>query len=96
MLCDNPYPKASGQCENCTIEQTELLVRTTFEIVQISEAVRVRDIAKGLVVRLPQVKKTISEIPQEDRKVIKEVMRILLGSGGKTAKLLLIRKELKI
>ena len=82
--------------ENCTIEQTELLVRTTFEIVQISEAVRVRDIAKGLVVRLPQVKKTISEIPQEDRKVIKEVMRILLGSGGKTAKLLLIRKELKI
>ena len=82
--------------KSCTLEQKELLVRTTFEVVEVSEAVRVKDIAKGLAVRLPQVKKTISSIPESDRKVIGEVMRILVGSGGRTAKLLFGKKDLKV
>lgn len=80
---------------SCSLEQKELLVKTTFEIVQISEAVRVRDIPKGLATRIPKVKKTISSIPKEDRMVIGEVLRILVGSGSRTAKLLLGKKASK-
>jgi len=79
--------------ESCTLEQKETLVSTTFEIIEISQAVKVRDIAKGLALRLPEVQKTISKIPEEDRKIIREVLRILVGSGSKTALLLLEKKD---
>ncbi len=80
--------------KSCTLEQKELLVKTTFELIEVSEAVRVHDIAKGLITHLPQLKRTISSISQDDRKVIAEVMRILAGSGGRTALQLLERKSL--
>jgi hypothetical protein len=80
---------------DCTLEQKEILVKTTFEIVQVSEAVRVRDIPKGLAMRIPKVKKTISSISKEDREVVGEVLRILAGSGSRTAKLLMEKKVLK-
>ena len=79
--------------DSCTMEQKELLVRTAFEIVELSGAVRVRDIVKGLVLHLPQVKRKISEIPESDRKVLSEAMKILVGSGSKTVKLLMGKEE---
>ncbi|MBR4426485.1 MAG: DUF2974 domain-containing protein [Spirochaetales bacterium] len=78
--------------ESCTMEQKELLVRTTFEVLEVSGAVRVRDIVKGLAKNLPQLKQTISSITEEDREVIGEVMRILAGSGGKTVLALIGKK----
>lgn len=74
--------------ETCTLEQKELLVRTTFEIIEVSGAVRVRDIAKGLMLNLPQVRKKISSIPESDRKVLADALRIMAGSGSRTMKLL--------
>ena len=73
---------------DCTLEQTEVLVKTVFDIIEISEAVKVRDIAKGLVKRLPQVKRKISEIPEADRKILKELLHLLAGSSNKTLKLM--------
>ena len=75
--------------DSCTLEQKEVLVRTAFQIVEVSEAVRVKDIPKGLVKHLPKARKIISEIPEQDRKLISKTLKILVGSGSVTAKLLL-------
>lgn len=79
--------------ESCTMEQKELLVKTTFELVEVSEAVRVRDIVKGLAKNHHQLRETISSISEDDRKVIGEVIRILAGSGGRTIKSLIGKKD---
>ena len=75
--------------DSCTVEQREILVRTAFQIVEVSGAERVKDIPRGLMTHLPKARKIIAGIPEEDRKVISETLRILVGSGSRTAKLLL-------
>ena len=79
--------------DSCTLEQKEVLVRTVFQIIEISEADKVKDIPKGLVKHLPKARRIISEIPEKDRKLISETLKILVGSGSITAKLLLGKED---
>ena len=78
---------------SCTVEQTETLVKTVFELIDISGAVKVRDIVKGLVKKIPQVKRKISEIPEADREVLRQLLHLLVGSGNKTLKLMFSEKK---
>ena len=79
--------------DSCTLEQREILVRTAFQIVEVTGAERVKDIPKGLVKHLTKARKIIAAIPEQDRKVISETLKILVGSGSETAKLLLGKEE---
>lgn len=67
----------------CTLEQKELLVKTTFEVIEASGAEKTKDIMKGLVKNLPKLKQTLSGISEEDRKMLRQMMHIMRISGSK-------------
>lgn len=68
---------------SCTLEQKEVLVKTTFEVIEVSGAVKTKDIMKGLVTNLPKLKKTLAGISEEDRKMLRQMMHIMRISGSK-------------
>ena len=67
----------------CTLEQKELLVKTTFELIEVSGAEKTKDIMKGLVRNLPELKKTLDGISEEDRMMLRQVAHIMRISGSK-------------
>ena len=66
----------------CTPQQKETVVRTVFEIIQISGANKMKDVVKGLLPKLSEVISVISSIPQEERAILRQVLVNLLGSAG--------------
>ena len=57
------------------------------------ESITVGSIVKGLVKKIPQVKRKISEIPEADREVLRQLLHLLVGSGNKTLKLMFSEKK---
>lgn len=75
--------------DSCTTEQRRVLVDTLFSVLAASGATRLKDIPRGIATHLDEVRSALRAVPEEQRQVVQEVLRLLADAGGDNVRSLL-------
>ena len=70
---------------NCTPEERRVLINNVFSVLNATGARRLKELPMGLLTHLDAVTAAFRDIPEEDRKMAGELLKMLAQSGGNSA-----------
>ena len=71
-----------GFLKDCPVEKRQVLIETVFNVLMVSGATRLKDVPRGIAAHMDDVMSLLQRIPEEDRKSLAQVLRILGASGS--------------
>ena len=72
----------------CSTDERRTLVDTIFNVLSVSQAVRLRDLPRGLALHVPEVIAACKDVSPAAREVLKKVLGTLVGAGAENLRML--------
>ena len=75
-----------GFLHDCDVERRKGIVDVMYQLLALTGAKSIRELPRGIALHLGEIRKALAQLPAEDRALLSEVLRILVGSGGETVR----------